>query len=311
MSKKIAVQFRKSEKTKFKYQRIKYCKHCNSYSVLWATECDICGRKYRPIQSFSDIWSRRLTQIEYLSLGILGCLAVLCAKTITMLVTSGLAVCSLFVLFYLVKKRYAPYEKQAQFYLFVMKEEPKIMFALEKHLAAIVSDVKENNFVNAYEKLREVGYFLDNDTIKLRKVMYLNHFYLRKDMDLELETLLPTMYDKDFIEYLREVAKVKPALIKSKSIEYVVKHKAAIYEHVNGTEVIANVAGAALRMKSYVNQYKDFIIEAAEYLPKERLLRLAKMVVANRSKEWEDLYERTHSLVTSRYNFDPDFHGIF
>jgi hypothetical protein len=310
MKKRIGVQFRKTLKTAHVYERLKTCRHCHTYHVLSETDCSECGREYQTIREVSAKVTRRYVQTRFLLLGLFLCLAILFADTLLQL-GIAIGVGLLFsVLFFVMQKKYGIYEKNGEFLRYLTQETETIKGSLLQHLEEIGADVKEGHIKDAYEKIREVGHFLDSDTIKIRKIMYLNHFVLRKDMELELESLMPSTYDKDFVEYLREVIKVKPELVKKSVLAYVSRYKRQILLHENGEQLIGQVVGAALRMSAYVEEYQELIMEFMDYLPKERLLRLAKMVSNHRSPGWARLAEATKNRIETHYSFDPDFQGI-
>lgn len=310
MKKRMGVQFRKSRKTARVFERLLTCKRCRTYHVLWETHCDECGREYVPIRHISSVVSRRHVQTRFLLLGLFICLAVLCAETVAQLAIAFGGGIVLGVLFFLMQKKYGTYEKQDHFRQFLTLELENIRKSLARHLQEIGEDVKAERIKDAYEKTREVGYFIESDTIKIRKIMFLGEFVLRKDMELELETVVPATYDKDFIEYLREVVKVQPALVKKRVLDYVQRYKTQILLHENGEQLIGQVAGAALRMKPYVEQYQDLIIEFIDYLPKDRLLRLARLVQAHRQDGWDRLYDAAKRRIDAHYSVDPEFAGI-
>ncbi|MGO0060105.1 hypothetical protein ACTID9_08870 [Brevibacillus fluminis] len=312
MKKKLAVRFTDSKKTNYVYERLLLCQHCGTYSIRMQDECEECGKTSRltPIQQVAHAWSRRKGQSSLLFLGILLCLAIVSAQTLPALIGSIIGSIVLFGVAFSLQKQLARYERSVHFRRFLYAERGKIRLALMRELDEIAVDMKEGNPKTAYEKLREVSYFLNTDSIKRRKIACLNQFVLRSDMELELDTLVPSSYDYQFVEYLRKVAQVKRSLIKKNVLDYAVTYKNEILRHENGAEILANVAGAALRMKAYVDDYHEFILEFLEYLSKERLLRLAKLASTYRT-EWAELYARTEALVSARYSFDPDFKGIF
>jgi len=310
MNKKLAIQFRKSEKTRYHYLRLKYCPHCDNFSVLWQPHCDVCGREhsYIPVEAITQRLARRNRQIQLLGLIVLLSFSVFVSGTMTELIVSLVSSLLLLIGFRLMQQQFAEVEKMTLLDRYLQGEGTKIRQALLRHIQQAVTDAKASRYKDAYEKLREVGHFLHDDTVKIRKIMYLNHFILRKDMDLELDTLIPSRYDRDFITYLREVAKLKPALLKKRVLDYCLLHRDKIRGHEHGNEVLTHAAGAALRMKAYVDRYQVLILDMLEHLPKERLLRLAKLLKRRPAGEWPELYARTLSLITTKHAFDPDFH---
>lgn len=310
MRKKIGVLFRKTRKTAHTFERLLACKHCHTYHVLWDTHCEECGREYQPIRKLSQVVTRRYVQTRFLLLALFICLAVLCAKTLAQLLIAAGGGLFGFALFFLLQKKYGSYERDAQFRSFLTQEQAAIKASLVHHLEDVGADVKAERIKDAYEKIREIGHFIHSDTIKIRKIMFLNHFILRKDMELELESLIPSTYDKDFIEYLREVVKVQPTLVKKSALDYVRRYKSYILLQENGHQLMGQIAGAALRMKPYITQYQDLIIEFIDYIPRDRLLRLAKLARNHRHEGWELLYAATKKRIETGYAFDPDFAGI-
>jgi hypothetical protein len=310
MRKRIGVQFRKSRKTAHAFERIMACKRCHTYHVFWDTHCDACGRAYTPVREVSAAVTRRYVQTRFLLLGLFICLAILCADTLVQIAVAFGVGLLLVCLFFAMQKKYGSSERDAQLLTFFTREEEALKKSLLQHLEQVGADVKAGQIKEAYEKTREIGYFVDSDTIKIRKIMFLNHFVLRKDMELELETLIPSTYDKDFMEYVREVVKVQPSLVKKAVLDYVRRYKKQILLLENGEQLIGQVAGAALRMRTYVDEYQDLIIEFMDYLPRERLLRLAKMLQTHRSEGWEQLYHSTKNRVDTHFAFDPDLKGV-
>lgn len=313
MKRKVPVQLRKSKKTTYAFQRLKHCKSCGIYSVLFDDTCAACGKEHAfvPVEASLHVISRRSLHIDLLILSILTCLGIILAGTLLELVLGTVLGLALLASYVFLHKKFAHYEKAVQCHALLTDEAGKIKEGLLIDSKAAVLDVKEERYKESYEKLREIGCFLTDDTIKIRKIMCLNHFVLRKDMDLELETLIPSFYDKDFVDYLWEISKIKKEVIKKRAIDYAVTYRHSISQQDNGRDILVNIAGSALRMKQYVDRYKSFIIDYVEFLPKERLLRLCKLVTANHSGEWDDLYHRTKAVVHAKYDFDPDFAGFF
>ncbi|CCF14920.1 putative uncharacterized protein [Brevibacillus laterosporus GI-9] len=312
MKTKTGVQFRRTVKTTHAFERLKYCPKCHSYSVLWDTECPFCEKNVTllPIRAVSAATTRRHVQIRFLWIGLFVCLAAIFADTTMNLVLACSGGVLLFLLFWLMQKRYGSYEQKVHFEQFIKTEQENIKNALYQQLEDIDADVKAKNYKDAYEKIREVGYFIDSDLVKILKVKYLNHFVLRKDMELELDTLIPSDYNYHFIAYLHEVLKVQPWLVKQTVVDYVISNKSYILQESNGTQILGQVAGASLRVRAHIDHYQDFIIEFIEYLPKERLIRLAKMVSAHQNSQWAKLYEATKRHVDQHYSFDPELKGL-
>jgi hypothetical protein len=167
-------------------------------------------------------------------------------------------------------------------------------------------DVQEERLAPAYEKLRDIGEFIYSDQVKIRRIMVLNEIELRSDMELELEPLIPSSYDKDFVKYALEVLKINRTLITKKCIAYFITYRDPIVRDF-GMDSLISVAGTALRMKMYILEFSEFIEEFLEYFPKDRFLRLCGILYANPEVEWGSLLEKTNRLVAMKYHYDPDF----
>lgn len=311
MRKKRGVQFRKSPKTTYAFERLRCCKHCHSYTVLWHEECDVCGKsRFLTLRQLSHILTRHRFLKQLLILGLLICVAILSADTVSQLAAAGIGgVLALLVALWM-QKKYGVYERNGHFLRLLPREADKIKNGLKRNAVEVNEDVEAERYKEAYEKMREVGFLLDSDSVKQCQIMLLGRFVLRKDMEVELASLIPSRYDRDFVEYLHDVLKVQPWLLKKAVIDYVIRYKGNILLEEDGQRVLGLVAGCALRMKSYVVQYQEFIRESLEYMPRERLLRLARLLKAHPQEDWAPLYEAAARLIETRYSFDPEFKGV-
>jgi hypothetical protein len=136
--------------------------------------------------------------------------------------------------------------------------------------------------------------------------MVLNDIVLRSDMELELEPLIPSSYDKDFVKYALEVLKINRKLFTKNSITYFIRYREEIVKDF-GIDTLIAVAGTALRMKLYILEFSEFIEEFLEHFPKDRFMRLCSIIYSNPEVEWGSLEEKTKRLMTVKYHYDPDF----
>lgn len=313
MHNKIALQFRKSKKTRYALERLKICKKCNSYSVLFEDRCKACGTEnsYMSVLEYTNELNHKLFQAEILIVIAWFSLSLIVASSVTELILAFTVGAALSVFYFLLRKRYKPYLEEFRLQKLLERHAPVIAKGLETDVADAVADIQNAAYKSAYEKLREIGRFLINDRIKIRKIMCLNYFVIRKDMELELETVLPTFYSQDFVEYLWEVSKVNKQLIRQSVLDYVMTYRAQIEELEHGKEILTNVTGAALRMTHYVETYQSLIMDYMEELPKERFLRLCKLLAASPESDWGELYNKCKESARIRFGFDPDFQGIW
>jgi hypothetical protein len=109
---------------------------------------------------------------------------------------------------------------------------------------------------------------------------------------------------------LYEVSKVSPDLIKRDVIEYAVRYREEMEALPGGKTVLAQVAAAALRVKAYVVQFQDVIADYIDELPRDRLLRLCR-ITAEAPDKFPALFSKARETVKLKYNFDPEFQGLY
>ncbi|TXK83789.1 hypothetical protein [Paenibacillus sp. N3.4] len=225
------------------------------------------------------------------------------------MIASALASAALVIGYWLLSRRYSSAVENRLLHQMLMTENQAIREGLLLDIENAVNDLKLDDFKSAYEKLREIGYLITGNQVKVLKLMCLSHFILRSDMDLELATLIPTGFEPDFVRYLHEVSKISPQLVRRDVLDYVIKHRKAIEDFPDGRETLALIAGAALRVKGYVLQYHDFIADFIEAFPRNRLLRLCRLLQGSYS-EVPALYDQAKDKVKLKYDFDPEFQGL-
>jgi hypothetical protein len=176
---------------------------------------------------------------------------------------------------------------------------------LELNRQEAVSVLREND-VLAYEKLREISILLRGDRISRQRVALLHGFQLRKDMVLELEQLLLKDFEPLLAEYIGEIAKVRPDLIKDRTLRYVKNYEVQILEMDKGLAILTVVAGAAVRLKRYALLYSGLIGRYVQELPKDRFLRLSRLIAANPYEPWNGLDAKVAEIRELKYRWDPE-----
>ncbi|SFL67153.1 hypothetical protein SAMN03159341_108155 [Paenibacillus sp. 1_12] len=311
MKNKIAAHFRPSRRTSHTFERLKQCKGCGSYSSLWDNTCINCGieGKFTPLLPLLHTILKRHAQRDVLILGTGALAAIVLGKNLMEMLISLLAGIALIVLYVLLRKKYTPHLEKSLLNQLLQSENRTIREGLLLDTEDAAADLKAENYKQAYEKLREIGYLFSGNQVKILKIICLNHFNLRKDMDLELSTLLPEAFDADFVLYLFEVSKVSPELVKRDAIDYVIRYRPEIEALPGGRAALALVFTAALRVKTYVVQYQDQIADFIDDLPRERLIRLLQLV-AESPDSFPQLYPRLTALLKQKYEADPELQGI-
>jgi hypothetical protein len=303
---KQAIQLSKKKRTKYRFQKLKMCKKCNRYSVLKDENCPECGSTFVGIESLvKSIFKNRLFT-EAMRILILVCIGIVAAPTVKTLYIS-LITGIIFVISYITLT--FTFMKSENFIVLkklLRADFRKIQAGIQFDIDQAKEDVKAEKLAPAYDKLREIGDFIYSDQVKIRQVMVLNDILLRRDMELELEPLIPSSYDKDFVKYALEVLKINRTLFTKKSIAYFIKYRDAVVRDFGMDSLIA-VAATALRMKLYILEFSEFIEEFLEYFPKDRFLRLCNILYLNPDADWGSLEEKTKRMVAIKYHYDPDF----
>ncbi|MBE1446518.1 hypothetical protein [Paenibacillus sp. OAS669] len=308
MSSKIPVQFRKSVVTRHAFERLKHCKGCGSYSVLWHDRCLKCGAegKFQSLQELVGTVRRRGAWRDSMIVFSICLAAFFLAESGPQMI---LSIAGGFVLaagYLLLNRKYAPSIEKRLLHQLLAEEHRSIRDGLLLDVEDAGQDLKAGEYKLAYEKLREIGYLIQGNQVKVLKLMCLNHFILRRDMELELSELIPDDFDKEFVRYLHEVSKVNPQLIKSDTLSYVWKYRVLIEALPEGRETLALAASAALRVKAYVLQYQELVTAFIDELPRDRLLRLSRLLQDSQN-EAPELYARTRDIVQQKYGSDPEF----
>ncbi len=303
---KHAVGLPKNKQTRWRFQKLKMCKKCHRYSVLKEKNCPECGAVYTGVEALAKaIFKYRLFSETLLILMVVS-ISIIFAPTIEALYYSLIAGVIfalgyvILTLFFIKSEHY--YQLRKLLYTDLLKIKAGIQYDIDRAEEA----VKEKQVVAGYERLREIGAIIDNDSLKIRSVRALNKIPLRKNMELELEPLIPSSYDRDFVKYALEVLKIKRQLVTKKCIAYFIKYQVEIIKDF-GLDLFMSVAGSALRMKLYIHEFSPFIEEYIDYFPKERFLRLCSIIHSNPSENWGSLAEKTKRQIVLKYNYDPDF----
>jgi hypothetical protein len=312
MKNKIAAHFRPSRASAHSYQRLKQCKSCGNYSSLWIDRCLRCGaeRRFLELPALVRTILRHRAQKEGLLIGAAALAALFLARSMTEMAVSVLAGIAIIAAYYLLRRHYYPYLEKRTLHDLLVRDNRAIRDGLLLDIEDAAENMKTADYKLAYEKLREIGHLISGNQVNVLKIMCLNHFILRKDMELELSTLLPDVFDPDFIHYLYEVSKVSPDLIKRDVIEYAVRYREEMEALPGGKTVLAQVAAAALRVKAYVVQFQDVIADYIDELPRDRLLRLCR-ITAEAPDKFPVLFSKARETVKLKYNFDPEFQGLY
>ncbi|MEK8129927.1 hypothetical protein WMW72_18655 [Paenibacillus filicis] len=301
MNPKKTVRFNKTLRTAYLFQRLRQCSSCGAYTCLDPEECPRCGPKgtWLKVPAPAEVAARQRGYTDMIVLGILAAAGVIVARSFTEMAAALGAGAVLIAGYAKIRQAYAPYIFRRTLSRLLLQEHEKIRQGLLQDIDQAEVALKSEDFKSAYEKFREIGHFIQDNPIRLLKLMCLNRFILRSDMELELTPLIPSRFDTDFTAYLLEISRVKPRLIERPTIDYVVKHRTEIERLPYGAEVLTAAAGAALRIKSHLLQYQGLVLDYIDLLPDERLQRLQQLA-AELAADNPGLYERVQQAAGRR-----------
>lgn len=308
MNKKKTILLHPPLKTKHAYEKLKCCKYCQSYTALDEEKCSVCGKP--GLQSISEKAHQIAvrTQRTDLLLGLfITLLAILFSETLQLMAISAATGILLLGLLYFVHRKTSYSRTSLKLSELFQRDRDKIVAGLVRNLEAAAAQEDEGR---SYEMMREVAALIRNDHIRKLQLILLQSFVLRKDMDLELEPLLLADFDPDLAAYIGELAKIKRELIKDRTFQYVMKYERQILAMERGEDILVGVTGAATRLKRYVLNYSNFVARYARKLPKDRFLRIFRMIAESPDLDWGELMTETARIHKEKYEWDADFQQL-
>ncbi|OMD39468.1 MULTISPECIES: hypothetical protein [Paenibacillus] len=306
MNKKRPVTFRPFKAPRYAYDKLRICRHCGQYTALGEDRCTKCGRAslITVEQQAASIAGRKMhTRLLFILLLTLA--SVYFGNSIEQMILCGAGGVLLAGLLYYTQRKVRQNENLRSLNELLGRGIGIIKEGLEINRQEAVSVLREDD-VLAYEKLRELSILLRGDRIARQRIALLHGFLLRKDMDLELEQLLLKDFEPLLAEYIGEIAKVRPDLIKDRTLRYVKNYEEEIRHMDNGMTILTGVAGAAVRMKRYALLYSSMISRYVQDLPKDRFMRLSKLIAANPHEPWNGLDHRVADIREAKYRWDPE-----
>lgn len=279
MTEKLVVQFDQLPVYDSQLEYLVYCRGCNTYHMNDQKPCIKCGKDDLSV-SLECIAIKTVKRHFLNGLGIL--LILYAFMFIVSMSWRGIffgtvytMICvGLYGMIYLKYKK-AYHKKELEKH--IKYNRHKIEQDLQKQWEACKKQISDGDYLGAYEKLRYLSQIIDNEEIRVYKLICLNRFHLRKDLPLELKTVLLKDCNMLLIRYIYEVAKLKKELIDEATINYILRYRQQVLTEEKGEEIVASVLGGALRSKFLLNKYALALKEYLPYLPKERLLRLRKI----------------------------------
>ncbi|MEK4296248.1 hypothetical protein [Paenibacillus sp. FSL R5-0914] len=306
MNKKRPVTFRPFKAPRYAYDKLRICRHCGQYTALGEDRCTKCGKdSLITVEKQATSIAGRKMHTRLLLILLLTLASVYFGNSIEQMMLCGAGGILLAGLLYYTQRKARQNENLRSLNELLGRGIGIIKEGLEINRQEAVSVLREDD-VLAYEKLRELSILLRGDRIARQRIALLHGFLLRKDMDLELEQLLLKDFEPLLAEYIGEIAKVRPDLIKDRTLRYVKNYEVEIRHMNNGMTILTGVAGAAVRMKRYALLYSSMIGRYVQDLPKDRFMRLSKLIAANPHEPWNGLDQRVADIREAKYRWDPE-----
>lgn len=308
MNKKKTIILHPPLKTKYAYEKLSCCKYCQRYTMLDKEKCSSCGKSgLRPVLERARHTAKRAQYNDLLLALFLTLLAILFSQTLQLMAISIAVGILLLGLLYFVQRQALNSRISIELSKLFERERGEIAAGLVRNLETAIQLEDEGR---SYEMMREIAVIVHDDHIRKLQIILLQSFLLRKDMELELEPLLMNDFDSDLASYIGELTKIKRELIKDKTFQYVIKYEQQILAMERGEDILAGVAGAATRLQRYVLAYSDFIARYARKIPKDRFLRLYRMIAESPNLDWGVLATETVRIYEEKYQWDADFQQI-
>jgi len=307
MNKKKPVTFRSLKVPRYALDKLRICRHCGRYTALSEQRCTKCSKaSLTPVEQRAASITGRKMNTRLLLVLLLTLASVYFSRDFSQMAICGAGGLLLIGLLFYAQRKVRSTENLVNLNQLLGHNIDTIKEGLEMNRQEAVSVLREND-VLAYEKLRELSILLRGDRIARQRVALLHGFLLRKDMNLEMEQLLLKDFEPLLAEYIGEIAKVSPDLIKDRTFRYVQTYESHILRMQNGTAILTGVAGAAVRMKRYALLYSAFIGRYVHELPRDRFLRLSKLIAAHPHEPWNSLDQTVAQIIDSKYHWDPEF----
>ncbi|WP_322907332.1 hypothetical protein [Paenibacillus campi] len=307
---KQAVQLPVLEPSRHNYDRLRVCRKCGRFTILMDENCPSCGKsKLIPVIRQAKAQTRRRMLNELLITFILTIAAVLITPDIRLMVLFAAAGLVLLVGLVLVQRRLLERDTFRELGKLFRRQQQAIFDGLVEDQRIGVEEVRSGNEVEGYHMLRQTAVLVQNDRLRLALLSLLQNFRLRSDMDLELDSLITRGFDPLVAEYIGEMARIKRDLIKERSIRYVIEHEPKILQLEQGWAILIGVTSAMVRMKRYIMTYPGFIRRYARHLPKERFVRLYRIVQTDQGLLQDALAHDLEAIRQELYPNDPALSG--
>lgn len=301
MSTKQVVSIRPFNRTTYAFEKLHVCKRCGQYTCLWEDECTSCGRSalVSVQERAGSRVKRRIARDLFLAV-ILGAAATYFGETTDQTMMAATVTLLLIGWLIFMHHRTFPAQQNRQMKRMLNEDREDIRQGINRNWALVAEARKEDEAL-AYEMLREIGSLVYNDRIRLQQVALLQSFVLRSDMDLQLQPLLLRSFERLLAEYIGEIARLKPELIREDAIRYIATYEVNILQLHNGIQILTAVAAAAVRKSKYIELFSSLITRYARFLPKDRFMRLYRTLELYPGKARGGLAESVGRVYNEKY----------
>ncbi|MFD1887123.1 hypothetical protein [Paenibacillus wenxiniae] len=309
---KQAVQLPILEPSRHNYDRLRVCRKCGRFTILMDESCPNCGKmKLVPVMRQARSQTIRRMLNELLITFILTIAALLLSPDMRLMALFAAVGIVLLVALVLVQRRAVERETARELSRLFRRQQRDIYDGLVEDQRIGVEEVRAGNEVEGYHILRKTAVLVQNDRLRLALLSLLQNFRLRSDMDLELDSLITRGFDPLVAEYIGEMARIKRDMIKERSIRYVIEHEPKILQMEQGWNILVGVTSAMVRMKRYITTYPGFIRRYARHLPRERFVRLYRIVQSDSGLLQDALAHDLEAIRHELYPNDPELtpHG--
>lgn len=305
---KKAVQLPTLETARRNYDRLHVCRKCGRVTILSKEICPKCGKnRLIAVIEKARLQTKRKMLNEILFTIILIIAAVLCSRTSMLIALSAGSGVILLAALIVVQRQVREQEKLRQLRKFFLRQRGDIYDGLVDDQSIGVETVRSGEDVEGYHILRQTAVLVKNDRLRLALLSLLQNFRLRSDMDLELDSLITRDFDPLVAEYIGEMARIKRDMIKDRSIRYIIANEPKILQMETGWNILVSVTSAIVRMKRYISMYPGFIRRYARFLPKERFIRLYRIVQHDSALLHDAIAQDMETLRMELYPDDPAF----
>ncbi|ODP26483.1 hypothetical protein PTI45_04323 [Paenibacillus nuruki] len=305
---KKSIQLPVLHRTRRVYDPLRICRKCRNFTILPGDACPDCGKQALvPVMRQASLRAKRKMLNEILFALLLTIIAVVVSKEMTEIIISVITGVILIVALILVQRRMLSKETLRQLARLFKTEGKTIYEGTVRDQSTAVAVVRSGEDVEGYHMLRQAAVVVHNDRLRLAQLSLLQNFRLRSDMDLDLDSLIVHDFDPLLAEYIGEIAKIKREMVKDRAIRYVIAHEPQILKMENGMNILVSVTSSAVRMKRYVTMYPGFIRRYARFLPKDRFLRLYRMIQNDPAQKDSTMAVDLENIRQELYKGDSDF----